>query len=424
MALQSHNETRPGAAVVYRISAILDLLVRAFGDEELKTFCLDSFRPVYEKFSTGMEKGHMARLLVDYVDRQCDLPRLLDLVRQANPGQYARCEATLAADESSHPLKASLEAALTLLEDPTAREAIIAFRTDLQAACEQIAIVNAYKRLHDHFQELETSYNPLKEDRKHVTADPAAWDRMALQAPEVEGDIEKLVDEAAQSPAIAGEGLWRQDLTSACDELRRAIEQCEEGLLASAARRLERALAREPSRINTRLVAAVSALRLDDLIAAMTRLHRRRAEPDPGAAAVREIADELAALTDLNDRLGTLVGLHNRWQELDDELRRIQANLDRDPGELTLSWPDVKAVAGMICRDATAEWAVALQKAGADLEDVLAQKAPFPKIQGRFVRYRSQAGRRFHQVDDELLTLCNQLQKIGEELNRLLRVMG
>ena len=45
------------------------------------------------------------------------------------------------------------------------------------------------------------------------------------------------------------------------------------------------------------------------------------------------------------------------------------------------------------------------------------------KTRRLFRRFRSQTGRRFRQVDLELLGLCHNLQKVGESLDLLLRTV-
>lgn len=67
---------------------IRELLIAAFNDEELTTFCFDNFRTVYEDFTTGMSKNSKIQQLLDYCDRQGKSYKLLELVKVANPHQY------------------------------------------------------------------------------------------------------------------------------------------------------------------------------------------------------------------------------------------------------------------------------------------------------------------------------------------------
>jgi hypothetical protein len=71
------------------LSAIRQLLDRAFGSEELQTFCFDHFYPVYENFSGGMSKSQMIRQLVDYCVHHEQIETLVQRIREENPRQYA-----------------------------------------------------------------------------------------------------------------------------------------------------------------------------------------------------------------------------------------------------------------------------------------------------------------------------------------------
>lgn len=66
------------------------LLIAAFSDSELTTFCYDHFRAVYEEFAGGMTRGDKVQRLIEHCDQRGETAQLLALVRQANPYQYKR----------------------------------------------------------------------------------------------------------------------------------------------------------------------------------------------------------------------------------------------------------------------------------------------------------------------------------------------
>ena len=68
------------------------LLLKAFNDEALTTFCYDHFRPVSENFSTGMSLGHKVQLLIEHCERQEETKKLLRLVKKYNPTKFAEFE--------------------------------------------------------------------------------------------------------------------------------------------------------------------------------------------------------------------------------------------------------------------------------------------------------------------------------------------
>ena len=64
----------------------------------------------------------------------------------------------------------------------------------------------------------------------------------------------------------------------------------------------------------------------------------------------------------------------------------------------------------------------ALQAVGVDFEAALASGDP-AKAKRFFQRFRSQASRRFNQVDQDLLNLCEELRLTGEPVDLLLRAL-
>ena len=128
------------------------------------------------------------------------------------------------------------------------------------------------------------------------------------------------------------------------------------------------------------------------------------------AASMRRFAHSVDALSALDSSLTALVSAHNRWQEIDDELRRVETSLAHDLFELELSWPDISAMVQSLCADHTGEWATALVQVGTKLDRALATPTPV-RAKMLFLRYRSQASRRFHQVDSDLLALCQDLSE-------------
>jgi hypothetical protein len=73
-------------------ATVRQLLVSAFDDEELTALCFDHFLPVHESFASGMGKGEKIQRLLDYCYRHDQLEKLLRLVEERNPEQYARYE--------------------------------------------------------------------------------------------------------------------------------------------------------------------------------------------------------------------------------------------------------------------------------------------------------------------------------------------
>lgn len=82
--------SQPAPAPAWDTAAVRELLMAAFGDEDLTTFCYDNFRPVYEEFTTGMSRTQKVQRLVEHCERRGEMEKLLAQVERANPFQYER----------------------------------------------------------------------------------------------------------------------------------------------------------------------------------------------------------------------------------------------------------------------------------------------------------------------------------------------
>jgi len=127
------------------------------------------------------------------------------------------------------------------------------------------------------------------------------------------------------------------------------------------------------------------------------------------------------ALKELNKRLSALVIAHDFWQGIDQQLRRIEDNLN-DLSELYTSWPDLKEDTKIIFAPPRDEWTESFEQASNNLDTALANDN-FSESQKCFHRYRSKAATRFYEVDTQLQSLCQELREVGEPLVSILRII-
>jgi len=138
---------------------------------------------------------------------------------------------------------------------------------------------------------------------------------------------------------------------------------------------------------------------------------------------VSQLDEGVKALSRLAGTLATLVGDHDRWQWVEQELRRIEGDLARSLDELENSWPHLKMQIEPLCNGNGESWAQALRSDGARLEVTLATQDE-ARIRHHFRSYRRQAERRFFRVDDALKRQCYELRQAGEPLAMVLRVLA
>ncbi|MBX3059183.1 MAG: hypothetical protein KF770_22165 [Anaerolineae bacterium] len=419
---------------------LVQTLIDLFSDNELNELCYElrlnpeDLRAIY--------KVDKAREMVNHFHRRRRLNVLITVLREQRPHvtledlllkQGAVDAAAVlpglpttlpsAPEDMSNTMlvSKSLVSLLRLLARPDMRAAVVAFQTDFQAASSQIDQMNDFKMAHDLFQELENRYFLIQNDERRLPADDLAWDSIAINEPELQGKISDL-RVVTQRPTFAtDEARWMAQLDKVSDSIRVGVEQFDLDELKRGTSLLYRVLNRTPSRINAQLVATATALRLDALEQAMQTINTNLSASDLGRdSMVEEIANGVAALGGLDDRLTVLVKEHNAWQEIDDELRRVEGTLNQSIDELDDAWFDLEPMARNLTAGQEADWATELNDVVDKLDEALRDKVVVT-VRRLFRRFQSQVRRRFRQVDLELLTLCQDLQRVGESLDLLLR---
>ena len=74
----------------YNLAAIRELLLAAFGDEDLVVLCADNFPAVRQQFTNGQTQGQRVQLLLEYAERNELLTELMAAIKAASPAQYNR----------------------------------------------------------------------------------------------------------------------------------------------------------------------------------------------------------------------------------------------------------------------------------------------------------------------------------------------
>lgn len=326
---------------------------------------------------------------------------------------------------SSLPKQArvGLEALAELIRTQAAQSAVAVYQANFESTCRHIALLGGYKQLHDLFQQLEDRYTILARCCKNLQFDPNAWYDLEENEPELYDKATELLDCAAGTLFTAESAAWTPRVARAQQDLRMALEAQDAERLRDALRRIKEILARQPSRINTRMAGVAGMLQLATLVATLQQISQQfDIATDADQHRFGEFRRGVAALGDLDRRLTQAVRLHSIFQEFDDELRRIEGTLEQSLSELIDAWPDLEPMVQSLC-SADVEWATRLRALGADVEQALTSRDPL-KLRRTFGRYRSCATVSFNRVDYDLRDLCAELQQIGAPLDHLLKMIA
>lgn len=303
-----------------------------------------------------------------------------------------------------------------LMRRPDFRAKLTALQTDFEAASQQIEYLTNYKDLHDLLHNLQfLCFSGLVQEAARFPADPLAQEILLDHELTLAGLIDSLVEVAGRPEMPASELGWIAELAEAHSQLRQAIDTLEAEPLRRAIWLMKRVLDLQPTRINERLNATARALRLETIEQAMRSIRRDLRRLKLPSKQVRGFESGVTALGDLGEHLARLVEDHDRWQAVDLELRRIEATMMHDVGEISASWPELRERVAPLCQQSGAAWVERLRRDGRDLDLALAGANP-AQIRRTFLRYRRRAGNRFYQVDADLKSLCHELRYVGQPL--------
>lgn len=281
-----------------------------------------------------------------------------------------------------------------------------------------------FKDLHDILHRTQFQvYNGIQVIAARFPDDEMALDTLTDAQLTLEGLINEVRAFGQRASAARNEAGWLQDLLDTRTDVQAALEASDVKAFKKAIWRLNRLLATQPSKINGRLADAARAVRLPSLTQALNSILGNVQTLEFDADKKAALESGVSGLLTLSQTLTALIDSHDSWQTVDVELRRIESVVDHDATELEMSWPDLKERCAALYKDVTDEWAVAIVKEAAGLDEALTSHNP-AKVKRSFRSYRRRASDRFFRVDVDLKTLCGELRQVGQPLAAVLKMIA
>lgn len=317
-----------------------------------------------------------------------------------------------------------LKALPELMGNPDVSAKVATFEAVFATSSRQIEVLGYYKDLHDLLHTLQFScYNFLMNIVRSVKREPddlSVWENVV----EYERSLEKIINglrKASDQTAGPRTALpWIQKLLEDLKQVFHAIDQNNAERIAIAINPIQRILATEPSRINDRLATAAEGLQLPTLINALVGVRNCVDAAALNSSAARKFGEGVTAICELKENLDSLIDNHNKWQQIDIVLRRVDGNIRASLSELKTSWEEeLKAPTESLCAaSANEEWAQQLTKV---IEKVDAALAADDEVKSRqhFQTFLTRANWRFYDVDFSLKDLCDKLRRVGEPLTTI-----
>ena len=401
-----------------------------------------------------LDPGNRQRRLIPLRKEECPLPNeigYLNFVDFANPvdqeiewrklltalgpsGSQKNGEVALSDDccphkrhvaETSRSAREGLEALRELMEDRSVQADVAAFGAIFETSCKQIDSLACYKDLHDLLHTLQfRCYNYLTavlQNARKSPDDPSVWENVFEYESTVQ-DIMEGLRKYTKTESLKELVPWTGGLVENLGNLFRAVTNCDPQQIALALKPVNQVLSFQPMRINVRLNETARALPLPGLVKALTGLSQKLDSAQVNPTTVRKFQDGLGALSKLHVELASLVKEHDKWQDVDIELRRLEVTIGQDLEDLKLSWPDLKVKTEPNCNEVAAEWEQLLKVDMKRLDESLAA-GDLIKTKYYFTRYRGRIGNHFYRVDTALKDLCGNLRRVGEPLTALLEIM-
>ncbi|OEU53183.1 MAG: hypothetical protein BA861_11575 [Desulfobacterales bacterium S3730MH5] len=395
-----------------------------------RQFALEFYRRLSENapVDKALQEGRRQISLgsIGYAARDFATPVLFMRVQDGYLFQRSVAKVTkeVLSEDKSNSVRDALIVLRELLRDPEVQASVVKYQTVFQVARQQIDILYNYKGLHDQLHELELKcYNYIVQLSKRSQLHEEDWNTLTDYDIDFEDTITEIGDIVNRETFHSDETKNINRLVQAREELNEAIKNQDMQKLKGVRGLLSRVFAHWPFEINIRLGTAARTLQLPELVSVMKSVRDSLSKLDLDPDKVGRFMDGVQGLEILNQSLDARIREHDQWQEVDQDLRRIQGTIGRDIDELQGSWGELKASIGQLCGDSTEEWVKSLKEEGEKLEQAMVDPDS-TRTRDHFLRYRRRGMLRFYRVDKNLKILCGNLNRIGEQLPPLLRVIG
>ncbi len=296
----------------------------------------------------------------------------------------------------------------------------------LQDNIQRVRRMAVYKDAHDGLQEVEADFNTLAQDPdlypdgKLATPDRVRWSSIRRRCLTMLNALEALVDETAASFLKEEDTYLLEALQQASADLNAAVDAESPGDLDGVMLDLYEIIRKYSPRMNTNIVAEVKNLSLLELADALRTVYDALAQ----GAQLDGFGAALDAFEGTADRLAILRDEHDRWQLIEDDLRREADQLPtRGVDPFRRRWE--RTLGLRLCQQADAaraeRWAARLSADIAMLEAALV-KADSSGVADALLNCRLSVTSRFRQVDDELKRVCDGLRDASVIMERELNI--
>lgn len=377
----------------------------------------DPLRPLAE-FSAPLKDKALVEIC-ERIKEECAWEELVRGAVLAQAAQRGGLPAAAEVAENSRSAQRGLEALIKLMSDAAVREDVGKFEAHFHSSAKQIGVLGYYKDLHDQLHTLQLQCYQrlirLLQDVKKSPDDSSPWEN-GFELEMVIQEIKWRLEQLADPEIVSQRGVyWVPKLIETLNLLSLALRNFDVRQMEKTLGTVGRVLRVEPDRLNLSLREAARALPLGELVVSLSRVCDRLDRGRAASGAVGSLKEGVAALGKLASRLDSLIGQHDKWQTLDVELMRAEAE---GLAELAASWPDLKKDTEAQFQGRTEEWVPLLAHDAEKLTQAIAAQEP-NQIRQYFRSFRNRVGLQFYRADLMLKKLCEELSRAREPLAKV-----
>ncbi|HKB06225.1 MAG TPA: toll/interleukin-1 receptor domain-containing protein [Gemmataceae bacterium] len=328
----------------------------------------------------------------------------------------------------------SLRALAELMQVGSIQEVVARYEESFRDAAAQIEEIGHFKQVHDDFQLAEGSFW-LVVERQPTLPDgeaPVAISTALRESTyELIDRLDQLLGSAEKSGLPPARIRWEKPVRRLRDDLDAGVKTDSARHLAGPLERFHRALGTHPREINQAIVECARTLSLARVASELERvrdhLMRTHSFADGALARLQRLSAGISPVRELGERLAAGINNHDQLQQVDDAFRQFDGDRQAELRVVADVWEDVKDPVGGLNPAAGAEWVPTLTKLagllGASLVRIPTDPGAVRDIQQLVVDFRRATHKAFNRADRDLLHLCGQLRKVGDELRDVIREM-
>ena len=324
--------------------------------------------------------------------------------------------------ESARNLTDAIRRGLSRLRDQAANRTVgdqlAPFARTFKDVADELELLADYKGLHDQLHELYYDwFVPAKNQLAVLDESPSVLTGLDVTVMSAERRIDALKDLAEEArDRVEPERLaWIGQLETIYTAFADSLSQRDRPGAAKAIRRMGTELALRSTQINEWIVSTASDVHLERVADAMGIVNS-----DPLVLAAG------GAVEGLRLRLDSLVAEHNRWQELEPNLKELQRNLQSDVQAFVDDWPDTLHRLMELCEGQPEIKVQRLKQKCSDVDEVWQQlvvdglwrgsDTQLQDLRTKYMLCEREAGQRFVLVDKDLMALCKEVNDLHAPL--------